>query len=462
VQENDLKNFNNKGVESLFHRLGANEMVAESILVICPNSSEQNQKMSHLEKNWEVTLVNSLTQGLQLIRQKRFAVIVLDDFLCGDGKDKTINDLIFEDPDPKIILLESLNKSKPNFKGIQKKIYQTLEKETNSKDLGIAIRNAIENYQITRENARLREGMRQKLQYEFILGKSPKMQKVWSVVEKISSSDASVLIEGESGTGKEIVARIIHQKSNRKEGPLITVNCAALSKGLIESELFGHVKGAFTGAFDTTKGRFEAADGGTLFLDEIGEIALELQPKLLRMIQEKTFERVGSHETRCADVRILTATNRDLKTFIKEGSFREDLFFRLNVVHIKIPPLRDRREDIPDFIEFFLARFITQRGMDPPIVSSEAMNFLMNYQYPGNIRELANMIERATLLCERDQIQLEHLLTPVSFEKRKSHPLEKQKPGTPFLTDIFEAKAEFEIFHLTQLLMMTKLLDLQE
>jgi DNA-binding NtrC family response regulator len=234
---------------------------------------------------------------------------------------------------------------------------------------------------------------------EGIIGESGRMQEVLALVKQVAPSDATVLIRGESGTGKELIARAIHFNSPRAAGPLVTLNCAALPEQLLESELFGHEKGAFTGATAQRKGRFELADGGSIFLDEIGDLSLPLQVKLLRVLQERQFERLGGTRTLTVDVRILAATHRDLEQAMQDGAFREDLYYRLNVVSVQIPPLRERREDIPVFLDHFLQKFGDKNRRTVTGLTAAARDALLKYDYPGNVRELENIVERAVLLC---------------------------------------------------------------
>ena len=253
---------------------------------------------------------------------------------------------------------------------------------------------------------------------EGIIGDSGQMQEVLDLVRRVAPSNATVLIRGESGTGKELIAKALHYESLRKDGPLVKVNCAALPETLLESELFGHEKGAFTGAFATRKGRFEVADKGTLFLDEIGDLPAHLQAKLLRVLQEKEFERVGSSQAIKTDVRIITATHRDLESLIKEGQFREDLYYRLNVVTIMLPPLRERRQDLSLLIDHFLREFTRKNGKSIRGLSHEARDALLRYDYPGNVRELENLVERAVVLTRDDVISLGEL--PLSIKETKT------------------------------------------
>ncbi len=241
-------------------------------------------------------------------------------------------------------------------------------------------------------------------QYENIIGQSSSMQEIFNIIDKVAKQDSSILIEGESGTGKELVARAIHNKSDRKDQPFIRVNCGALNENLLESELFGHEKGSFTGAIRQKRGRFELADGGTLFLDEIGDISANMQIKLLRVLQEQEFERVGGEQTLKVDVRIISATNQNLRKALHNGRFREDLFYRLSVIPIKIPPLRDRREDIPLLAEHFLQKIMHNRAHEKRVLSEKSLNLLKTYHWPGNIRELENVIERLVVISSTQEI----------------------------------------------------------
>ena len=245
--------------------------------------------------------------------------------------------------------------------------------------------------------------------FQGIIGKSPAIQKVLDQVAIVAPTDSTVLLHGETGTGKELIARAIHRLSSRRERALVRMNCAAIPSGLLESELFGHEKGAFTGALLQRKGRFELADGGSLFLDEIGDISLELQPKLLRAIQEQEFERLGSARTIQVNVRMIAATHRDLAAMIREQEFREDLFYRFNVFPIEIPPLRERREDILPLVSHFVAKFAQRMGKDIRLISRDAMEALTNAPWKGNVRELGNFMERCVILTQRNELNVPHL-----------------------------------------------------
>ena len=294
-----------------------------------------------------------------------------------------------------------------------------LAKPFSNQQLLASINKAVEHYGLVREIRRLRDEATPRSGFGGMIGKSKSMLAVYQLIEKVAPTPSSVLITGESGTGKELVARAIHQQSPRKDAPFISVNCAALSEHLLESELFGHEKGAFTDAVAMRKGRFELADTGTLFLDEIGEMPPQLQAKLLRVLQDKSFERVGGNVTQQVDVRILTATNKDLKDEVEKGHFREDLYYRLNVIHIHLAPLRERVDDIPALVSHFLEKNSASLGRKLDI-SHEALRLLISLPWEGNVRELENTIERAAILCDSSKIEPEDV-QPDSSELNSAH-----------------------------------------
>jgi formate hydrogenlyase transcriptional activator len=267
---------------------------------------------------------------------------------------------------------------------------------------------------LEKENVYLQEEIRTEHNFEEIIGDSPSLRALLRRVDQVAPTDSTVLIYGETGTGKELIARAIHDRSNRKNRPLVKVNCSAISAGLVESELFGHVKGAFTGAFERRIGRFELADGGTIFLDEVGELPLDTQVKLLRVLQEREFEPVGSNRSVRVDVRIICATNRNLEESIKAGTFRSDLYYRLNVFPLEVPPLRERRSDIEQLAKFFISRYARNLGKKITGISERTTQNLLSYSWPGNIRELQNVVERALILSTGPILDLENDLTTAS------------------------------------------------
>ncbi len=292
-----------------------------------------------------------------------------------------------------------------------------LTKPLNLDELLHRIGQVRDRHRLLTENRELREALRERHRVEGIIGESGRMQEVLSLILRVAPSDATVLIRGESGTGKELIAKAIHYASPRAEGPLVTVNCAALPENLLESELFGHEKGAFTGASALRRGRFELAHGGSLFLDEIGDVPPHLQVKLLRVLQEREIERVGASRPLPVDVRLIAATHRDLEEMVRRGEFRDDLYYRINVVTIAVPPLRERREDIPPLLEHFLEKFARANGKTIRGLTREARDALLRYDYPGNVRELENLIERAVVLTRDEVIGAGDL--PLSLTERE-------------------------------------------
>ncbi|NOZ20893.1 MAG: sigma-54-dependent Fis family transcriptional regulator [Planctomycetes bacterium] len=278
--------------------------------------------------------------------------------------------------------------------------------------LVMAVDRLLEVQDLESEVVRLRSELEGRFRFENIIGQSPKMQQVYDLIESVSETDANVLIQGETGTGKELVARAIHYNSHRKDKPFVKVDCAALTETLLESELFGHVKGSFTGAIRDRDGRFRTADKGTIFLDEIGNVPITIQTKLLRVVQDSQFEPVGGDETIAVDVRVIAATNADLGMHVKQDKFRSDLFYRLNVITIQLPPLREKKEDIPALVAKFLVQYREKNNRPITSISRPALHKLMSYDWPGNVRELENMIERAVILCKGDTIEPQDLSLP--------------------------------------------------
>ncbi|MGE5172564.1 MAG: sigma-54-dependent transcriptional regulator [Betaproteobacteria bacterium] len=282
--------------------------------------------------------------------------------------------------------------------------YSYLTKPIQYEDLSLQVKNAVERRRLSREVENLRQEVEERYQFGNILGRNPQMQEIFHLIRTVAETDATVLIHGESGTGKELIARAIHYNSRRKDRPFVVVSCSALPETLLESELFGHEKGAFTGAIRQRIGRFEMADGGTVFLDEIGELSMPVQLKLLRVLQEREFERVGGNRTVKVDVRVIAATHKDLQRAMSERLFREDLFYRLNVVPIKLPPVRERLDDVPLLAAHFLKKYSEKNQKQITSITPEALSTLVRYSYPGNVRELENIIERAVIMEKGDTL----------------------------------------------------------
>jgi DNA-binding NtrC family response regulator len=312
-------------------------------------------------------------------------------------------------PETAVIMITAYGSEKTAVEAMKLGASDYLPKPFDNDELELKVRRVLAQVAERRENRMLREQMESSYRFEKLIGRSPAMQRVFDVIRKVADSDLTVLVRGPSGTGKELVANAVHYNSRRRTKPLVKVNCAAFSRELVESELFGHERGAFTGAVGAREGKFELADGGTLFLDEIGDMALETQAKILRVLQEKELERVGGNRTIKVDVRIIAATNQDLEAKTREGTFREDLFYRLNVVSVILPPLRQREGDIPLLVEHFLAAASERLGRERKTVSPAAMKALLAHEWKGNVRELEHALEQAFVLASGEEIDVEDL-----------------------------------------------------
>jgi DNA-binding NtrC family response regulator len=313
-----------------------------------------------------------------------------------------------------VILITAYSSVPTAITALKNGAYDYITKPVDPDELAHLVKNALEKRALEIENTQLKENIDEIIKPDNLIGESFQMKKIYELVHSVARTDTTVLIRGESGTGKELVAKAIHINSNRKYSPIITLNCGALSESLLESELFGHEKGSFTGAQFRRKGKFEMADGGTIFLDEIGSISLRMQVELLRVLETKKFNRVGGNEMIKSDFRVITATNEPLEELVKTGKFREDLYYRLNVFTIIIPPLRERRNDIPLLVDFFINKFSTMMNKKIKKISKEALDFLLNYDWRGNVRELENAIERAMVVGKTDTIGVDDLPFHVS------------------------------------------------
>jgi len=356
-------------------------------------------------------VVNAETgkNGLTLLRENQADIVITDLKLPDMDGIEILRKVKASGPETQVILITAYGSIDSAVTAMKEGASDYLTKPFAMDELLLIIKRILRIKELEEENISLRKKVEERFGLEGLVGKSPQMVRIYDLIETVSQTDTTVLVYGESGTGKEVVANAIHLRSPRKGRPFIKVNCAALPETLLESELFGHEKGAFTGALKQRKGRFEMADGGTLFLDEIGDISPAVQVKLLRVLQEKQFERVGGNETLSVDVRLICATQRDLKEQIRKGAFREDLYYRLNVVPILLPPLRERREDILLLADHFTRKFAGKMGKEIAGLSEEAKRLLLRYPFPGNIRELENMLERAIALIKERVIQADDL-----------------------------------------------------
>ena len=376
-----------------------------SILITDDEQSQRDILYGYLKKKgFKVFAAASGNEAIKIVNENTVDIILSDYKM----PEMTGLELLIRikkiNPEINFVIITAFGTVETAVDAMKQGAFDYISKPVNLDELDLLIEKIIEHKNLKAENKLLKEQLVEKHKLSSIISHSSKMDEVLSVASRAAQSKATVLITGENGTGKEVLAKAIHFASPRKDKPFITVNIPALSENLLESELFGHEKGAFTGADKLKKGRFEIANGGTIFLDEIGDMTAGTQVKLLRTLQENTIERVGSSETISIDVRVLAATNQDLEKKIKEGSFRKDLFYRLNVVKINIPPLRERREDILPLIEFFIKKYSEENGKQNIDISKEAIDKLLKYNYPGNVRELENIIERAVVLMRGQTI----------------------------------------------------------
>jgi two-component system NtrC family response regulator/two-component system response regulator HydG len=363
------------------------------------------------EDGYEVAKANDARAGLRLLDEIDPDVVVTDLRMPGIDGLELLARIKEVRPETMVIVMTAYGTVKTAVKAMKLGAEDYLSKPIDVEELEVSIGRAVEKKRLFEETRVLRERLERKYKLDNLVGESPEMLAVFKTIRQVAPSSASVLLLGESGTGKELFAQALHQNSPRRAKPFIKVACASLPETLLESELFGHEKGSFTGALYTRAGRFEAADGGTLFLDEIGDISLTVQVKLLRFLEEREFERVGGNRTYKVDVRIVCATHRDLKKKIEEGTFREDLYYRLNVVEIHIPALRERSGDIPLLADHFMRKFAQANGKVVRSLSDEALALLLRHTWPGNVRELENAIERAVVLTDEEVLRPQHFPT---------------------------------------------------
>ncbi|MBP5465563.1 MAG: sigma-54-dependent Fis family transcriptional regulator [Treponema sp.] len=365
-------------------------------------------------EDYNVKTASNGAEGLKLLEQGDIDLVITDLRMPGISGEQVLAKVAAETPGIPVIILTGHGSIDSAVDAMRHGAYDFLTKPLNLDQLGMIVKRALESREMKVQHEQLKQELADSTSLKEMIGKSAAMQKVQELIRKVAPSRASVLITGESGVGKELVANAIHNLSPRKDKSFIKVHCAALSETLLESELFGHEKGAFTGAEKMQKGRFELAHGGTIFLDEIGEINPSVQIKILRVLQEKKFERVGGEQTIEVDVRIVAATNRNLEEEVRAGRFREDLYYRLNVVHIQVPPLRDRKDDIPLLMSSFLDEFNRENGKAIKGLNGKAKAAMFRYAWPGNIRELRNCMESAVVMCSDDEISLQDLPPSVS------------------------------------------------
>ncbi|UCH80020.1 MAG: sigma-54-dependent Fis family transcriptional regulator [Nitrospiraceae bacterium] len=380
-------------------------MLQPSVLIVDDETAVRENLAKYLSSDYITYTASNGSDAIKIIEENSDIEVVLSDMKMPEMDGIELLDTIQgTGKDIVTIFVTGFSTIESAVNAMRKGAYDYLTKPIDLNKLEITLKNAIEHKKLKSENILLRQQIREKFDATTLIGNSAKIKEIIDLVKRVASTRATILIQGESGTGKELVANIIHYNSSVVDGPFIKVNCSALAEGVLESELFGHEKGAFTGALYMKKGRFELADGGTLFLDEIGDLPPSIQVKLLRFLQESEFERVGGTKTLKVDVRIISATNKDLEKLVTEEKFRDDLFYRLNVVSVEVPPLRERKEDIPPIINYHLNKFAEIHNKKISGISKDAMKLIKSYSWPGNIRELMNCIESAVVVSVGDTV----------------------------------------------------------
>ena len=404
----------------------------EPVLIIEDDLNTREGLKTFLEEEgYRITAVEKGEEGIELVKEKSFPVVVTDLKLPGMDGIEVLREVHRISPNTEVIILTAYGTVENAVEAMKEGAYHYLTKPINLEEFILVIKKALEHYRLKEKVELLEKQLEERYRFENIIGSSRRMREIFQTITQVAPTRAPVLITGESGTGKELVARAIHRRSDRKDKPFVVIHCGALVSTLLESELFGHEKGAFTGAIESKPGRFELANGGTVFLDEISEIEPSVQVKLLRVLQEQEFERVGGIKTIKVDVRIVSATNVNLEERVKEGKFREDLYYRLKVISIHLPPLRERKEDIPLMVNAFIKEANTLNKKNIRGITSRALSLLMNYHWPGNVRELKNVIESMVILARKDILTVNDV-PPYIREPEIQEDILKIKLGTPW------------------------------
>jgi DNA-binding NtrC family response regulator len=395
-------------------------MAGERILVVDDEKSMcQFLSIMLRKEGYQITAVDDGKKAIEAIRNQRYDVVLTDIRMSGMDGIEVLKEIKKQDPTIPVVIMTAYASQKTAIEAVNQGAFHYLIKHAKNDEIKMVVRNALDMKRVRRENQILKKQLKKTSDLKTIIGKSEEMESIFKLVDKVADTDSTILIYGESGTGKELIARAIHYRSQRSHGPFVSINCGALPENLLESELFGHVKGSFTGAIKDKEGLFKVAQGGTFFLDEVGETSPTIQVKLLRVLQEREVIPVGGTNPIKVDVRLIAATNADLEKAIKNEAFRADLYYRLNVIPVHLPPLRRRRDDVPLLVNHFLQKY--NENLDPAKqrgIEKDAMEVLVAYDWPGNVRELENVIERATILEETKNITIESL--PEKLRRRES------------------------------------------
>ena len=403
------------------------DITANILIVDDEKNIREGLKIYLAKDNHKILLAADGVEAYKILTENEIDVVITDLKMPNLDGETLMKKIIKEFYNIPVIILTGHGTVETAVQAMREGAYDFLTKPLNLEKLSLIVSRAVSQRRLIIENRNL-QSIIDNIGKGEVIGKSGKMTKIYEIIQNVAPTKASVLVLGENGVGKELVANMLFELSKRKDKPFVKVHCAALSESLLESELFGHEKGAFTGAIKNKKGRFELADGGTLFLDEIGEISPQIQVKLLRVLQERQFERVGGEETINVDVRIISATNLDLKSEVEKGNFREDLYYRLNVVQINVPPLRERKEDIPLFVSKFLTVFSKENNKIIKDITTKATTCLYNYEWPGNVRELRNVIESAVVLCKSNVIDIDDLHPHIRTDDNEGKSLKIELP----------------------------------
>jgi two-component system NtrC family response regulator len=423
-------------------------MKKKRLLLVDDDQSLRRVLQVQLEQDgYAVTSAASAVETLSLLAVRPYDLVIADLKMPGMSGLELLKTIRSKHPETIVVILTAFGTVETAVEAMKAGAYHYLTKPVHPEELALTLDRALEHLQLMEEVRSLRASLNQKYGFENILGRSDALMEVLDTAARAARTNSTLLIRGETGTGKELLARAIHFNSSRKDYPLITINCGAIPKDLIESELFGHVKGSFTGAISNKRGKVEMADGGTLFLDEVGELSPDVQVKLLRLIQEGEIEKVGSEERAKLDLRIIAATHRDLQAMVEDGTFRQDLYYRLAVIPLMLPPLRERSDDIPDLVQFFFNQSKQKNGRPELSLSDAVMPYFSQYRWPGNVRELENLIERIVVLARGNDVTVQDLPEVLRRERSQIDALEIGLPPQGISLEAIEKELILKALH---------------